>query len=116
MTGAVTLFPNTADDALFNDPRDSEVNAMIAAIPKDRSGKLPEPARIFGSLPALPGSDGSFSAVTIPGLAPDLAATYAAWQQGKLRRTRGRGFYLIAGGCALAISGLAICFTTRRKR
>src|SRR6202012_4595664 len=35
MTGKVTLFPNPADASLFNDSRDAEVNALIAAIPKD---------------------------------------------------------------------------------
>jgi len=79
LTGHVTLFPNTADAALFTDPRDAEANAMIAAIPKDRDGHPPGPARIFGSLPAAPGPHGDFAAITIPGLAHDLAATYAAW-------------------------------------
>ena len=40
MTGAVTLYPNTVDSALFNDPRDAEVNALMAVIPKDRSWRL----------------------------------------------------------------------------
>ncbi len=39
MTGNDTLFPNTADMSLFDDPRDAEVNAMIAAIPKDHEGE-----------------------------------------------------------------------------
>ena len=76
MTGKVTLFPNTAEVSLFNDPRDAEVNALIAAIPKDRDGKLPEPERIFGSLPVDPGANADFSALTIPGLAADLAAVH----------------------------------------
>ena len=75
MTGASTLFPNTADMAYFNDPRDAEVNAMMAAIPKDRDGTPPSPARVFGSLPVTPDN---FRAVTIPGLADDLTAAYAA--------------------------------------
>jgi len=82
LTGQVTLFPNTADDALFNDPRDAEINALIAAIPKDRSGKKPEPERIFGSLPTT-----DFNAIAIPGLAADLNASYAAWKDGSLERT-----------------------------
>ena len=61
MTGNSTLFPNTADTTLFDDPRDAEVNKLIAAIPKDRGGDPPGPERIFGSLPAEPGPDGSFS-------------------------------------------------------
>lgn len=81
MTGAVTLFPNTADDSLFDDPRDAEVNAMMKAIPKDRENKAPEPERIFGSLPT---SD--LSQITIPGLSHDLEEVYAAWKSGKLRR------------------------------
>ncbi|HTD96653.1 MAG TPA: hypothetical protein VK627_06975 [Edaphobacter sp.] len=82
MTGQATLFPNTADAALFADPRDAEVNELIKAIPKDRLGDLPSPERIFGSLPAT-----DFSAITIPGLAADLEAVHAAWQDGSLERT-----------------------------
>lgn len=33
LTGKTTLFPNTAEAKLFNDPRDEEVNKLIAAIP-----------------------------------------------------------------------------------
>jgi len=81
MTGKATLFPNTADEALFDDPRDAEVNALIAAIPKDRQGKMPEPERIFGSLPTM-----DLQAITIPGLAEDLMEVHAAWQDGTLER------------------------------
>jgi hypothetical protein len=77
MTGKSTLFPNTADMRFFNDPRDAEVNAMLTAIPKDRDGTPPEPERVFGSLPVTPQNFGS---ITIPGLAADLTATYAAWK------------------------------------
>ena len=82
MTGDDTLFPNTADTALFDDPRDAEVNAMMAAIPKDHEGGKPSPERIFGSLP----SD-DLNAITIPGLADDLVRVKAAWQDGSLERT-----------------------------
>jgi hypothetical protein len=84
MIGATTLFPNTADATYFNDPRDLEVDAMMRTLPHDRDGATPDPARIFGSLPADPGADGSFATVTIPGLAADLSATYAAWKDGTL--------------------------------
>ncbi len=90
MTGKATLFPNTADVEFFNDPRDAEVNALIAAIPKDREGKLPEPERIFGSLPVDPGPNADFSAITIPGLAADLTAVHSAWAKGTLMRTSSR--------------------------
>ncbi|MCU1319223.1 MAG: hypothetical protein JWP98_741 [Edaphobacter sp.] len=82
MTGRATLFPNTAESSLFDDPRDAEINALIAAIPKDRSGGAPEPERIFGSLPTT-----DFHAITIPGFAADLVAVHAAWQDGSLERT-----------------------------
>ena len=82
MTGHATLFPNTADAALFDDPRDAEVNALIAAIPKDRSNDLPEPERIFGSLPTT-----DLKAITVPGLSADLVAAHGAWQDGSLDRT-----------------------------
>jgi hypothetical protein len=78
MTGHVTLFPNTADATLFDDPRDPEVNEMMAAIPKDRGGAAPGAARIFGSLPIAPAADAAhaFDAISIPGLAADLNAAY----------------------------------------
>ena len=99
LTGNVTLFPNTADDALFNDPRDAEINALMAAIPKDRDGHPPQPARIFGSLPVAPAANGSeaFNAVTIPGLAADLNATYSAWRNGNLGRSHSRVYYVALG-------------------
>jgi hypothetical protein len=79
LTGKVTLFPNTVDAALFDDPRDSEINNLMAAIPKDRSGTAPDPSRIFGSLPTT-----NFNIITIPGLARDLNTTYGAWKDGSL--------------------------------
>ena len=99
--GSSTLFPNTADGALFDDPRDAEVNALMQAIPKDRTGARPEPRRIFGSLPVEPGPDGSFTAVTIPGLAQDLSITYAAWQHGTLQHARKRLFAIAASTAAI---------------
>jgi len=106
LTGHVTLFPNTADIAFFNDPRDAEINALMAAIPKDRDGSSPEPARIFGSLPT-----NNFNAITIPCLAADLNATYAAWQNGNLSHNHSQRFYL-ALGIGLLLGFLLI----RRKR
>lgn len=99
LTGHVTLFPNTADTAFFNDPRDAEINALMAAIPKDRDGSPPNPARIFGSLPTTPAADTSepFNAITIPGLASDLNTTYAAWQNGNLNRSHSPLFYIALG-------------------
>ncbi|NYF91315.1 hypothetical protein RBB79_16960 [Tunturiibacter empetritectus] len=82
MTGNDTLFPNTADGALFDDPRDAEINELIKAIPKDREGGAPEPERIFRSLPAT-----DFDLITIPGFAADLKLVHAAWQDGSLERT-----------------------------
>lgn len=116
MTGSSTLFPNTADATLFDDPRDAEVNKLIAAIHKDRGGDPPEPERIFGSLPAEPGADGSFSAITIPGLADDLKASYAAWHSGNLNRIRSRTFYWTVSSIALAGAGVLIALLLRRRR
>ncbi len=103
MMGKSTLFPNTADTALFDDPRDAEVNALMEAIPKDRAGHKPEPERVFGSLPVEANEQG-FDSLTVPGLADDLKATYAAWQNGTLERTHHRWLYLWA---ALGLLGLA---------
>jgi hypothetical protein len=105
LTGEVTLFPNTADDAFFNDPRDAEINGLMAAIPKDRDGAPPEPARIFGSLPTT-----NFDAITIPGLATDLDATYAAWKDGNLGHNHSKRFYLALG------VGLLLGFLLIRRR
>ena len=117
LTGHTTLFPNTADASLFDDPRDAEVNALFAAIPKDRAGAMPQPARVFGSLPAEPGADGQFRAVTIPGLSADLAVSYAAWHAGTLRRTHGRLFYALwAGGGVVLVLGMAAGWLLRRRR
>ena len=91
--------PTPPTTALFNDPRDAEINALIAAIPKDRDGHPPSPERIFGSLPVAPGPDPetAFNAVTIPGLAADLNLTYAAWRNGNLGRSHSRVFYTALG-------------------
>jgi hypothetical protein len=83
MTGHDTLFPNTTEAALWDDPRDAEINEMMIVIPKDRNGAPPAPARIFGSLPVT-----DFKLITIPGMTADLDAVYAAWQGGSLERTR----------------------------
>jgi hypothetical protein len=112
MTGHDTLFPNTADGALFDDPRDAEVNAMMLAIPKDRTGAPPAPERIFGSLPAT-----DFNLITIPGLAADLDAVHAAWQDGSLGRTRSwmekMKVRLVIAGVLVVLAGVVIW---RRRR
>ncbi len=112
MTGTATLFPNTADTTFFNDPRDAEVNELIAAIPKDRTGAMPQPDRIFGSLPTT-----DLQAITIPGLTADLVSVQAAWEDGRLRRTHGRGHWIVVGlelfGFALAMS---VVIWLRRRR
>jgi hypothetical protein len=111
MTGTDTLFPNTADVPLFDDPRDAEVNAMIAAIPKDVDGGLPTPERIFGSLPT-----DDLNAITIPGLADDLARVKTAWQQDTLQRTptwmRRMLLRLFGTSALLFLAGLVL----RRRR
>lgn len=112
MTGATTLFPNTADMTLFRDPRDAEVNTLLAAIPKDRFGAPPQLERIFGSLPTT-----DLAAIKIPGLAPDLQAVYSAWQdragaQGPRRETRSRWALLLRVGALCLIVALVL----RRRR
>jgi hypothetical protein len=112
MTGHDTLFPNTADGALWDDPRDAEINGMMLAIPKDRNGSPPAPARIFGSLPTT-----DLQAITIPGLAADLEAVYAAWQNGSLERTRSwvetMTLRLATVAAAVVLTGIVIW---RRRR
>lgn len=84
MTGKTTLFPNSAQMEFFRDPQDSEVNALMAAIPKDRDGVMPAPERIFGSLPTT-----DFQAITVPDLREDVQKSYAAYQSGDLTRAAG---------------------------
>jgi hypothetical protein len=114
MTGHDTLFPNTADGALFDDPRDAEANAMMLAIPKDRNGAPPSPERIFGSLPVT-----DFQLITIPGLAADLDAVYAAWQDGSLERTPSwirRMTLRLVGVTALAVLAGIVLWRRRRRQ
>jgi hypothetical protein len=115
MTGQDTLFPNTADGALWDDPRDAEVNELIRAIPKDRTGAPPEPARIFGSLPVA----ADLQVITIPGLPADLIAVQTAWHEGKLRRTHGPLHKVVLlleiAGVGLA-SGVAFVLWRRSRR
>ncbi len=112
LTGHVTLFPNTVDASLFNDPRDAEVNTLFHAIPKDRDGDTPDPSRIFGSLPADPGPNNDFAAITIPGLSDDLRVSYAAWQNGDLRNTRST-LRIITLAAAI---GVLLLLLARRRR
>ncbi len=113
MTGKATLFPNTADGSLFADPRDAEINRLIKAIPKDRTGDLPEPVRIFGSLPTE-----DLEGVSIPGLGADLVAVHRAWTDGTLERTGNRkrkAWILGLGSLALLAAGIALRAFRRSK-
>ncbi|WP_263417108.1 hypothetical protein [Terriglobus albidus] len=92
MTGKTTLFPNTAQTEFFNDAKDAEVNALLAAIPKDRDGVAPAPERIFGSLPTT-----DFSTITVPGLREDVQRSYAAHQRGELVRSPGVWQWVLEG-------------------
>jgi hypothetical protein len=116
MTGKTTLFPNTADTSLFDDARDTEANALLTAIPKDRGSATPDPSRVFGSLPTSPGADNGFDAVAVPGLAADLQLSYTAWQQGRLHRIHGRLFYAVFAAGVLAGAGLVFGFASHRQR
>lgn len=115
--GRSTLFPNTADSSLFNDPRDAEVNALMAAIPKDRAGAQPQAERIFGSLPTEPGPQNDFHAITVPGLRQDLQVSYAAWQNNRLQRTHGQLFYVIRDvSVGATVAAVAFLCLARRRR
>jgi hypothetical protein len=117
MTGQVTLFPNTADGVLWDDPRDGETNEMMLAIPKDRSGSPPAPTRIFGSLLTT-----DLQTITIFGLTADLEAAHAAWQDGadgSLERTRSwmeaMTLRLIGGAALVVLAGIVV-WKRRRAR
>ncbi len=113
LTGKTTLFPNTADIQLFDDPRDGEVNALLAAIPKERDGEVPEPERVFGSLPVT-----DLRAITIPGLSKDLVKTEAAWHDGSLRRMRSPRDAVIVGALEIAgvVCAAGVVWWLRRRR
>jgi hypothetical protein len=107
LTGKTTLFPNTADAALFNDPRDAEINALIHGIPKDRAGRPPQVERIFGSLP-VGDSNAELATISIAGLGADLIAVHDAWTLGDLRRIRPRWEVWARRGAA--VLGIALGF------
>jgi hypothetical protein len=111
MTGRATLFPNTADGALFDDPRDVEINALIEAIPKDRDGDPPSPERIFGSLPTT-----DFRSISIPGLTPDLELVHAAWQDGELEHTPSWIRRMTVRAVGVAAVGLLVGIVVWRRR
>ncbi len=114
MTGHDTLFPNTTEAALWDDPRDAEINEMMIAIPKDRNGAPPTPARIFGSLPVT-----DFKLITIPGMTADLDVVYAAWQEGSLERTRSwmeKMTLRFVGVVALVVLAGVVVWRRRRAR
>lgn len=114
LTGRSTLFPNTADAAFFNDPRDAEINRLIAAIPKDRDGGMPEPERIFGSLPTEDDAQ-----ITIPGLGDDLRRSREAWRNDTLHRMPGARHTVIVVlevlGAGLAVVTVGLLELRRRR-
>ena len=105
MTGAATLFPNTADERFFIDPRDAEINALVKRLPKDRDERRPEVERIFASLP-VGNSDAELATISIPGLGADLIAVHDAWTSGTLKRPDPTWLHLLK----LAAAALAITF------
>ncbi len=113
MTGAATLFPNTADASLFDDPRDAEVNSLIGAIPKDRDGTRPGPERVFGSLPV---KEAELSLITIPGLADDLIAVRDAWHDGTLEHQKPWWYYAGMWGGALLLGGFMVWFSSWSRK
>ncbi len=111
MTSKATLFPNTAESALFDDPHDAEVNALMAAIPKDRDGTPPSPERIFGSLPTM-----DLQTIGIPGLAADLETVQTAWQDGELERARSWMQRMTLRATGAAAMGLLVGIVVWRRR
>ena len=111
MTGHNTLYPNTAQADLFDDPRDAEVNALLRALPIDRRGRAPQPERVFGSLPTT-----DPAAITIPGLRDDIIRSEQAWHQGSLHALPRHRHWLFE--LVLEISGgiLAIALLTTLAR
>ena len=112
MTGSTTLYPNTANAALFRDQPDAEITRMMEAIPRDTTGPPPSPERVFGSLPAT-----DFQTITIPGLREDTQRTYAAWKDGTLDQHRGGvGRIISYAGLLLASVMVLLLMRARRQR
>lgn len=117
MTGKDTLFPNTADNQLFVDPRDAEINDLIRRLPKDRDGTPPAVERVFASLP-VGSSESELARVTVPGLGTDLVAVHAAWTAGTLQRTESplhRRLRMIALALA-AVACVGFAWSVIRRR
>ena len=109
MTGASTLFPNTANTSLFRDQPDAEVFRLMDAIPKDTSGRVPAPERIFGSLPTT-----DYAKLTVPGLREDTERTYAAWKDGGL--TTGRSMWgRLSTWAGVAFASLLVLLLMRSR-
>lgn len=118
MTGKATLFPNTADERFFNDPRDAEINSLIKRLPKDRIGRLPDVERIFGSLP-VGSSEAELATISIPGLGQQIVAVHRAWSDGTLKRTRTGSrlrLRLAFAAVGLMLACGIVAFFTRRAR
>ncbi len=117
LTGKATLFPNTADERFFNDPRDAEINDLIKRLPKDRAGRPPQVERIFASLP-VGESDRDLATVSIPGLGAELIAVHDAWTDGTLARAHPRWWrWAILGSAALILfAGVRLAGSRQRKR
>jgi hypothetical protein len=119
LTGSATLWPNTADTTLFNDPRDAEINGLIRSLPTDRDGSPPAMDRVFASLP-VGSSDAELATVTIPGLGADLIAVHDGWINGQLQRTEALKMHrLKLGAAALAVLvafGFSVRFLLKRRR
>ena len=110
MTGTTTIYPNTAQTALFHDQPDEEVFQLMNAIPKDTAGKLPAPERVFGSLPTT-----DFSTLTVPGLREDVQRTNAAWRAGRLEGIHGFGRPLSYLGLILGTALVLALMRSRRR-
>jgi hypothetical protein len=118
LTGRVTLFPNTVDATLFSDPRDAEINRLFLMLPKDRDGHPPDLVRIFGSLPVAPAANTSdpFAEITIPGLAADLDATYAAWHSGAIGQHHSWRFNIFIALALLLLVSIRVIRGEARRR
>ena len=111
MTGAVTLFPNTANTPLFRDQPDAEVFRLVEAIPKESAAGGPAPERVFGSLPTT-----DFAKLTVPGLREDTERTYAAWKDGTLANRHGLARRVLTYGGILLASLLVFLLMRVRSR
>lgn len=110
MTGATTLFPNTAKTKYFHEQTDAEVTSLMEAVTKDTAGAPVTLERIFGSLPTT-----DLNAITIPGLRDDLLRVQQAMVDGRVEHAVSMRRRLISWAGVLLATAMVLLIARRRR-